>query len=114
MSEILTHPDRTTSLLLLDLYGALLTERTKEVLEFYLAEDLSLAEIAENLAISRQGVHDAVNRGMASLLDFENRLRFLERRQKAEAELSLARKAVAAGDRQGAENSLQTLTELLW
>ncbi len=113
MSEPVEYPDRTTSLLLLDLYGALLTEKTKEVLEYYLAEDLSLGEIAENLTISRQGVHDTVNRGITSLLDFESRLRLLERRSKAEAALAGVSEALRLGDLQRVEGSLQALSELL-
>ena len=42
--------------MLFDFYGELLTERQKEFFDLYYNEDLSLAEIAENAGISRQGV----------------------------------------------------------
>ena len=45
--------------MLFDFYGELLTERQKEFYQLYYDEDLSLAEIAENYGISRQGVRDA-------------------------------------------------------
>ena len=47
---------------LLDFYGPLLTEHRREVLRLYCEEDLSLAEIAEQLGITRQGVRDTVKR----------------------------------------------------
>lgn len=57
--------------ILLDLYGGLLTDKQRDVLEFYYNNDLSLAEIAEHYGISRQGVHDSIKRGEDSLLNFE-------------------------------------------
>ena len=41
--------------MLFDFYGELLTPRQKEFFDLYYNEDLSLAEIAENAGISRQG-----------------------------------------------------------
>lgn len=58
----------------LDFYGPLLTERTRDVLDLYFACDLSLAEIAENLKISRQAVHDKVKQGVRLLQEYESKL----------------------------------------
>ncbi|GHU79601.1 UPF0122 protein [Clostridia bacterium] len=67
---------------LLDFYGEMLTEKQREVIEFYYNGDLSLAEIAEHSGITRQGVRDSIKRAEAQLLDCEERLglwrRFLE------------------------------------
>ena len=46
--------------MLFDFYGDLLTERQREFYDLYYNEDLSLAEIAENYGISRQGVRDVI------------------------------------------------------
>ena len=61
---------------LLDYYGPVLTDKQREVVEYYYNEDLSLAEIAEHAGISRQGVRDAIKRGEATLLEMEQKLGF--------------------------------------
>lgn len=65
--------------MLLDFYGELLTEKQREAMELYYNEDLSLAEIAEPLAISRQGVRDSIKRGEKQLTDLENTLGLAKR-----------------------------------
>ena len=59
---------------LLDFYGDVLTERQREVMEQYYNDDLSLAEIADNFGITRQGVRDSIKRAEGILLDLEARL----------------------------------------
>lgn len=48
--------------LLFDNYGSLLTERQRAACDMILLQDLSLAEAAEALGVSRQGVHDLISR----------------------------------------------------
>ena len=56
---------------LLDFYGPVLTEKQRVILTEYYDEDLSLAEIAENLGISEKTVQ--VHRGSAyRKLDLHN------------------------------------------
>lgn len=59
---------------LLDFYGDVLTERKKEVLDMYYNEDLSLAEIAEQIGISRQGVRELIKKAEEELLFLESKL----------------------------------------
>ena len=70
---------------LLDFYGEMLTEKQREMIEFYYNEDLSLAEIADDQGITRQGVRDSIKRAESQLLEMEERLglakRFLEMRE---------------------------------
>ena len=47
---------------LFDFYGELLTERQRQVYTSVVFEDYSLSEVAEELGISRQGVHDMIRR----------------------------------------------------
>ena len=57
--------------MLFDFYGDVLTPRQKEFYDLYYNEDLSLAEIAENNGITRQGVRDVIVRAEAILTDLE-------------------------------------------
>ena len=59
---------------LLDFYGPALTEKQRAILTEYYDEDLSLAEIAENFGITRQGVRDAIKHGEAALDELEAQL----------------------------------------
>lgn len=67
---------------LLDLYGPMLTDKQRDVIELYYNQDLSLAEIAEHEQITRQGVRDNIKRGEAFLLEMEEKLRFAEKFKK--------------------------------
>ncbi len=72
--------------MLYDFYGELLTEKQAQAIDLYYNEDLSLAEIAEPLGISRQGVRDTIKRGEKLLLSMEEQLglarRFLNQEEK--------------------------------
>ena len=59
---------------LLDFYGEVLSERKQAVLSLYYNEDLSLAEIAEEIGISRQGVRDLIKKAEEELLFLEEKL----------------------------------------
>lgn len=59
---------------LLDHYGAMLTEKQREVIDLYYNDDLSLAEIAEQEGITRQGVRDNIKRAEAQLIEMEEKL----------------------------------------
>ena len=59
---------------LMDFYGAMLTEHRREVVRLYCEEDLSLADIAEQLSITRQGVSDALKKARTQLEDYEEKL----------------------------------------
>ena len=65
--------------MLFDFYGELLTERQKEFYQLYYDEDLSLAEIAENYGISRQGVRDVIVRAEAYMTEIEDKTGLVRR-----------------------------------
>ena len=65
--------------LLFDFYGKLLTKRQREVMELYYEENLTLAEIADEFEISRQGVHDLVKRCDKILEEYEAKLHLVEK-----------------------------------
>ena len=59
--------------LLFDYYGELLTDRQRMCFDLRHNQDLSLAEIAEELHVSRQGVHDNLSRAEALLMNMEEK-----------------------------------------
>ena len=79
--------------LLLDFTARCLQKRQFDILDLYYNSDYSLGEIAEELEISRQGVHDSIKRGKAVLFDLEGKLglaaRFSEQKNKASEVLEL-------------------------
>jgi len=74
----------TRQSLLYDFYGQLLTKRQQQVMELYHGENLSLAEIAEEFGISRQGVHDALRSARKALDGYEEKLGLVGRFLKTE------------------------------
>lgn len=65
--------------LLYDFYGELLTERQRQVYASVILEDYSLSEVAEELEISRQGVHDMIKRCNHILEGYEEKLHLVEK-----------------------------------
>ncbi len=59
---------------LLDTYNRLLTDKQRDALTMYCDCDCSLGEIAEDKGISRQGVRDAIVKGEAALIRYEEAL----------------------------------------
>ena len=82
--------------LLFDYYGELLTERQRMCFDLRHNQDLSLAEIAQELNVSRQGVHDNLSRAEALLLNMEAKTgcvsRDLQCRKSAKAIIAAAEK----------------------
>lgn len=74
--------------MLFDFYGDLLTDRQKEFYDLYYNEDLSLAEIAENYGISRQGVRDVIVRAEATMTEIEDKTHLIRRFFRMQDELT--------------------------
>ena len=78
---------------LIDFYGEMLTDKQRELVTHYYHEDLSLAEIAENEGITRQGVRDAIKRAESQLFEMEDKLKFVQKYQESAALLERIRAA---------------------
>jgi predicted DNA-binding protein YlxM (UPF0122 family) len=100
--------------MLFDFYGEVLTPRQKEFFDLYYNEDLSLAEIAENYGISRQGVRDVIVRAEAIMTDLEDKTglmkRFMLMQQQVQAILDAAEKIQTVNYRQYENPELERLT----
>lgn len=71
--------------MLYDFYGELLTPRQREFFDLYYNEDLSLAEIAENNGITRQGVRDVIVRAENAMQEVEDKTGIIKRFQSQRA-----------------------------
>ena len=104
--------DAVAMTLLFDYYGALLTQKQQELFDQYYNQDLSLAEIAENEGISRQGVHDSIARAEALLLEFEQKTGCMTRGRRVAQALQTI-EAAAAAIVAGVENPAQEAETIL-
>lgn len=71
----------------MDVYGSLLTEKQKQVLNSYVNYDGSISEIAEDLGITRQAVLDLIRRTVAKLNQYEKKMKICEKLDKIYEEI---------------------------
>ena len=99
--------------MLYDFYGDLLTDRQKEFYDLYYNEDLSLAEIAENYGITRQGVRDVIVRAEAYLTEIEDKTGLIRRFHTLQGQLrelaDCAQKVLDLNDAKLGSDELETL-----
>ena len=99
---------------LLDFYGDVLSERKQSVLSLYYNEDLSLAEIADEIGISRQGVRDLIKKAEEELVFLEEKLGLEKKFNSASAQSDKVLKLL---EDEGASNELykemQSLIQIL-
>ncbi|MBQ1430952.1 MAG: hypothetical protein IIZ05_04965 [Firmicutes bacterium] len=60
--------------LLYDFYGGRLPDKPREVMELYHEENYSIVEIAGELGVSKQAVHDNLKKTERILSDYEDKL----------------------------------------
>ena len=65
--------------ILSEIYGNMLTKKQYQSIEDYYNNDLSLAEIAENIGITRQAVRDNIKQGEKKLFELEENLGFIQK-----------------------------------
>lgn len=90
-------------------YGGLLTDKQRQVLTLHCEEDLSLAEIAQEAGISRQGVHDMLTRAAQRLFDMEEKLGMAARFRSMEEGLERCRTLLKEKRYDEAESALDAL-----
>lgn len=66
---------------LFDIYKELLTDKQRQIMEKYYIFNLSLAEISEELLISRNAVSDTINHAIKKLENYEEKLKIFRKRQ---------------------------------
>lgn len=96
--------------LLLDIYGGVLSKGQREALDLRYNSDLTLSEIAEEMGgVSRQSVNDFIKKGEKRLLDLERILGDADRRKSVAAKLAEIKSIVAELKKDGGN---ELLTEL--
>jgi len=65
---------------LFDAYSTILTEKQRDACELLLGQDLSIAEMGEELGMTRQGAHDLLKRSRERLDEIEASLGLMELR----------------------------------
>ena len=93
-------------------YGGMLTEKQRRVLSLHCEEDLSLGEIAEEVGISRQAVHETLSRAAARLNEMESTLGVAARFRRMESGLEEALAALKNAEYNRAEILLSDLLAL--
>ena len=74
--------------ILLEIYGNLLTDKQRALLENYYNQDLSLSEIAENEQITRQAVRDNLKKGENKLFEYEEKLGIMKKAKVQEEQIA--------------------------
>ena len=97
--------------LLMDLYGQVLSERKRDLLDYYYNEDYSLAEIAEITGISRQGIRESVKKSEAELRTLDASLQLVERTQSLERKIAALREQMRAVLEEPLEDSVRNKLE---
>ena len=93
-------------------YGGMLTEKQRRILTLHCEEDLSLGEIAEEVGISRQAVHETLARAAARLTEMEAALGVAARFRRMETGLEEALASLRKKDYPRAERILGELISI--
>ena len=96
---------------LYDMYGALLNEKQRDVINCYYNEDLSLQEIADNDGKSKQAISDMINRSVDKLFEFENELSLLKSKTELKAALFDIRELIESSNNKEAIEMLNIVIE---
>ena len=103
--------DKIDTCLALDFYGNLLTDKMRELTEYYYFDDLSLAEIADTVGISRQAVHDTIRRSTKLLEDYELKLGLMRRFKLQKNEIEEAIRLLDKDDKASALTILKNVRD---
>lgn len=109
--RVLLMTDKAELALLLDYYGAFLTERQRQLLEMSADEDMSLAEISAEVGVSRQAVRDSLQKASAQLRLFESGLGLVSRDRALRQIAERLEAAIASGSGEELLSAAQAAAE---
>ena len=96
-------------------YGGLLTDRQLSALRLHYEEDFSLGEIAEELGVSRQNVHELITRSVQKLRRYEEALGAAKRAEETAKALREAQRLILEADNAspGAHKQLEEAAQMI-
>ena len=94
---------------LYDVYGQLLNEKQRDVINCYYNEDLSLQEIADNDGKTKQAISDMINRSVDKLFEFENELSLIKKKNQLREDLSLLRELIESSNQSEAMDMIDEM-----
>lgn len=95
-----------------DIYGELLTEKQREIMEMYYFSDLSLGEISEETGSTRQAAFGCIKRCEDRFAELEKALGLLEKKKRAEELLAGLEAALKNGDNAVCEELIGELRKI--
>ena len=98
--------------LLFDFYGEMLGDHKKQIFEDYVLNDLSLAEIADEEGISRQGVHDLIKRCDKILKEYEEKLHLVEKFVNTKRDVNLIKEQLGEFKKNGDETVIDEVLDI--
>ena len=97
---------------LLDAYGQLLTDKQHDAIDLYYNEDFSLAEIAEEIGISRQGVLASIKQGESHLYEYEEKLGVVSRFRSISSKITEIETIMDGADFESADRVKRLLSDI--
>lgn len=82
---------------LLDFYIDVLDGHAQDIMRAYYEDDLSLAEIAAGVGISRQGIRHIIKKSEEQILFLEEKLGLMKRQEELDSALAIAKDLLTDG-----------------
>lgn len=79
--------DRLFYIELFDIYSSLLTKHQVDILNDYLYNDFSMAEISINRKVSKSAISDLINRSLKQLKEYDCKLKLINKYNKIRKEV---------------------------
>ena len=100
---------------LMDVYPGLLTEKERYILKLFVKPNMTGASIARKLNVSRQAVHDHIQRALERMENCEKNVRFLRKRNARVKYLKELSKALSSLAEQNPEirNDIEVMRNLV-
>ena len=99
---------------LLDFYIDVLDGHAQDIMRAYYEDDLSLAEIAAGVGISRQGIRHVIKKSEEEILFLEERLGLMKRQEELDSALEIAKSLLSQKDMSpDASDSVSKIVKIL-